>query len=118
MLILVVEDNSDIALVLGDRLQAMGHEVLMAADGKVGLELMDRHAPGLLLLDLELPRVNGMEVLRRARKESPDVPIIVMTAYGTIPRAVEAMKEGATDFITKPFDADYLKIVIGKALER
>ncbi|TLY34846.1 MAG: sigma-54-dependent Fis family transcriptional regulator [Nitrospirae bacterium] len=116
--ILVIEDDADIATVLRDRLETMGNEVVTAIDGQAGLEAFEREAPNLLLLDLELPKVNGMDVLRRIRKNSPEVPIVVMTAHGTIARAVEAMKEGATDFITKPFDTDYLKIVMAKALER
>ena len=116
--VLVVEDNVDIATVLRDRLQAMGHDVMTAYDGQAALDALEKVSPGLLLLDLELPKVNGMEVLKRARKDWPDLPVVVMTAHGTIARAVEAMKEGATDFITKPFDAEYLNLVIGKALER
>ena len=116
--ILVVEDNVDIATVLCDRLQAMGHDVMPAYDGQAALDTLEKVAPGLLLLDLELPKVGGMDVLKRVRKEWPELPTVVMTAHGTIARAVEAMKEGATDFITKPFDVEYLNLVIGKALER
>ncbi len=116
--VLVVEDNVDIANVLRDRLHAMGYEVLTAYDGQAALDAMEKAAPGLLLLDLELPKVNGMEVLKRVRKDWPDLPVVIVTAYGTIARAVEAMKEGAADFIPKPFDADYLSLVIGKVLER
>ncbi|TAL09372.1 MAG: sigma-54-dependent Fis family transcriptional regulator [Nitrospirae bacterium] len=118
ILTLVVEDDADIATVLRDRLQAMGHTVTTVGNGQAALEALQQAAPGLMLLDIELPKINGMEVLKRARKEWPELPVIVMTAFGTIPRAVEAMKEGATDFITKPFDNEYLNLVIGKALER
>lgn len=119
-LVLVVEDDADIATVLRDRLQAMGHEVKTVGDGKAALDALQRVTPGLLFLDIHLPdpKLNGIEVLKRVRKEWPDLPAIVMTAFGSIPLAVEAMKEGATDFITKPFDPDYLNIVIGKSLER
>ena len=116
--ILVVEDDVDIATVLRDRLQAMGHTVMTVGNGQAALETLQQAAPGLMLLDIELPKLNGIEVLRRAHKEWPELPVIVMTAFGTIPRAVEAMKEGATDFVTKPFDNEYLNLVIGKALER
>ena len=116
--ILVVEDDVDIATVLCDRLQAMGHDVMPAYDGQAALDTLEKVAPGLLLLDLELPKVGGLDVLKRVRKEWPELPTVVMTAHGTIARAVEAMKEGATDFITKPFDVEYLNLVIGKALER
>ena len=118
VLILVVEDEPDIAMVVRDQLKRMGHEVVTVADGQAALDTLERIEPGLLLLDLQLPKVNGMEVLKRVRKDWPDLPVVVMTAHGTIPKAVEAMKEGAADFITKPFDADYLNLVIGKVLER
>jgi DNA-binding NtrC family response regulator len=117
-LVVVVEDDADIAMMLKDRLQTMGHEVVTAPDGQAALDILEQTTPGLMLLDLELPKVSGMNVLKRARKDWPDVPVIIMTAHGTIARAVEAMKEGATDFLTKPFDADYLSLVIGKTLER
>ncbi len=119
-LILVVEDDPDIATVLRDRLQAMGHDVRTVGDGKAALDALQQVAPGLLFLDVHLPdpKLNGIEVLKRVRKEWPDLPAIVMTAFGSIPLAVEAMKEGATDFITKPFDNEYLNLVIGKTLER
>jgi DNA-binding NtrC family response regulator len=96
----------------------MGHEVQVATEGQAALTLLEEDSPALLMLDLEMPKMSGMDVLKRVRKEWPDLPVIIMTAFGTIARAVEAMKEGATDFITKPFDPDHLKLVIGKALER
>ena len=116
--ILVVEDDVDIATILQDRLQTMGYEVMTVYDGQAALDTLEKVTPTLVLLDLQLPKVNGMEVLRRARKDWPDLPAVVMTAHGTIALAVEAMKEGAVDFITKPFDAEYLNLVISKVLER
>ena len=117
-LILVVEDDTDIATVLCDRLQSMGHDVRTAGDGMAALDALQQATPSLVFLDIELPKLNGMEVLKRVRKEWPDLPVIVMTAHGTIQRAVEAMKEGAADFVTKPFDTGQLSTVIAKALER
>ena len=116
--ILVVEDDVDIATVLGDRLQAMGHDVTTVGDGQAAVDALPRVSPGLLFLDIELPKLNGIQVLRHVRKELPDVPVIVMTAFGSISLAVEAMKEGATDFITKPFDTSQISTVIAQALER
>src|SRR2546425_1827408 len=119
-LVLVVEDDADITTVLSDRLKAWGHEVMTVGDGQAALEVLQKVMPGLLMIDIQLPdpKLNGIEVLKRVRKEWPDLPAIVITGFGSIPLAVEAMKEGATDFITKPFDPDYLNIVIGKSLER
>jgi DNA-binding NtrC family response regulator len=91
-----------------------------AGDGQRGLELVDQESPNLLLLDLCLPRLKGMDVLRRLSqtRNMDDLPVIVMTAVGTIPDAVEAMRQGAYDFLLKPLDKDHLMIVIQKALER
>jgi DNA-binding NtrC family response regulator len=117
-LTLIVDDEPDIVTLLSDRLRAMGHEVMAVGDGQAALNALDQVEPGLLLLDLNLPKIGGMDVLKHARKNWPDLPVIVMTAHGTISKAVEAMKEGAADFVTKPFDTGYLGLVIGKALER
>jgi DNA-binding NtrC family response regulator len=116
--ILVVDDDIDIAAVLSDRLAAIGHDVQVTHDGESALLALQKELPGLVFLDIEMPKMNGIEALRRIRKEWTDLPVVVMTAYGTIAMAVQAMKEGATDFITKPFDLDHLNIVIDKALEQ
>ena len=133
--ILIVDDHEDIVLMLKDRLDAAGYETLSAFDGKEALEIIEQESPHLVFLDLEMPRMNGMEVLHHlakqraveARKdyqpgqppsESLDIPIVVMTAHGTIANAVEAIKAGAHDFLTKPIDFDHLAIVVKKALER
>jgi DNA-binding NtrC family response regulator len=122
--ILVADDDPDIVTVLRDRLDALGYATLAAGDGARALELIEEHQPSLLLLDLEMPKLTGLELLKRlaagraAGLDGHDLPVIVMTAYGTISRAVEAMKEGAYDFVTKPFDVDHLAIVVRKAMER
>ena len=116
--VLVVDDEADIASILADRLQTTGLDVQVAHDGEAALQAIRQNSPGLVFLDIQMPKLNGIEVLKRARKEWPDLPVIIMTAYGTIDGAVEAMKEGATDFITKPFDLDHLKIVIDRTLEQ
>src|SRR5438552_4371157 len=116
--ILVVDDDTDIGLLRCDRLPAMGDEVRAAADGEAALEAIGKEVPSLVFLDIEMPKLSGLEVLRRIRKDWPELPVIVMTAHGTIARAVEAMKAGASDFITKPFEMQQLKSAIAKALER
>jgi DNA-binding NtrC family response regulator len=116
--VLVVDDEPDIAGILADRLQTMGLDVQVARDGEEALLAIQQNPPGLVFLDIQMPKLNGIEVLKRVRKEWQDLPVIIMTAYGTIARAVEAMKEGATDFVTKPFDIDHVKIVIARALEQ
>jgi DNA-binding NtrC family response regulator len=122
--ILVVDDDPDILTMLRDRLEAIGYDAVTANDGAVALQLIERESPNVVLLDLEMPRMTGMDVLKRlaeSRQGAPnggDVPVVVMTAHGTIARAVEAMKVGAYDFLTKPFDMDHIAIVVRKALER
>jgi len=122
--ILIVDDQPDIVTVLRDRLEALGYETVEAGDGLRALEMLERETPAVMLLDLEMPRLSGLEVLKRLSQSRQtgsnghEVPVIVMTAHGTIAKAVEAMKEGACDFLTKPFEVDHLSIVIQKALEQ
>jgi DNA-binding NtrC family response regulator len=119
--VLVVDDNADIVTVLRDRLEALGYGTVCAGDGLRALELIEQETPHLMLLDLEMPRLSGLDVLKhleRNKLNGHEMPVIVMTAHGTITAAVQAMKQGAHDFLTKPFDVDHLPIVITKALER
>jgi DNA-binding NtrC family response regulator len=92
--------------------------VTLAGSGADALRLAREEEPAVVLLDLVLPGMDGMAVLDAIRREAPDAAVIVLTAYGTIARAVEAIKKGAFDFVTKPFDPKHLEIVVGKALER
>jgi two-component system, NtrC family, response regulator AtoC len=116
--ILVVDDDGDIREVLGDRLQSLGYRVFAADTAKAGLELLERQNPQLVLLDIEMPDMNGIDMLREIRRREHDVTVVMITAYGTIERAVEAMKEGAYDFISKPFEPDHVALIVAKALER
>jgi DNA-binding NtrC family response regulator len=116
--VLIVDDNASARRLLEVRLRALRCEPIMAADGKEALDAIHRDLPALMLLDLEMPRMGGMELLRALRREGIDLPTIVITAHGSIETAVEAMKEGAYDFLPKPFDPNHLEIVVRKALER
>jgi DNA-binding NtrC family response regulator len=116
--VLVVDDDPDIREVLRDRLESLGYRVLAAASGREGLELLERQNPQLVLLDVEMPDRNGLEVLREIRQREHDITVVMITAYGTIERAVQAMKEGAYEFIPKPFEADHIALIVAKALER
>jgi two-component system, NtrC family, response regulator AtoC len=116
--ILVVDDDGDIREVLGDRLQSLGYRVFAAEAAKAGLDLLERQNPQLVLLDIEMPDMNGIDMLREIRRREHDVTVVMITAYGTIERAVEAMKEGAYDFISKPFEPDHVALIVAKALER
>jgi DNA-binding NtrC family response regulator len=116
--ILVVDDDPDIREVLKDRLESLGHRVLTAASGAEGLELLEKQNPQIVLLDIEMPAMSGLETLKEIRKRELDITVVMITAYGTIERAVEAMKEGAYDFIPKPFEPDHVALIVQKALER
>jgi DNA-binding NtrC family response regulator len=116
--LLLVDDDPDLCEALSDRLTALGFQVTVAGTGAEALRLVREEAPAIVLLDLVLPGMDGMGVLEAIRREEPDAMVIVITAYGTIARAVEAIKKGAYDFVTKPFDPKHLEIVLGKALER
>ena len=116
--ILVVDDDPDLLEVLVARLRGIGTQVSTAASGPEALQLVREEAPGVVLLDLVLPGMDGLAVLEAIRREDPETAVIMLTAHGTVARAVEAMKKGAYDFLTKPFDPRHLEIVVGKALER
>jgi DNA-binding NtrC family response regulator len=116
--ILVVDDDPDILDLLSDRLELMQFEVRTATDGEEALSFLRTEAPPLMLLDLQLPKLSGLEVLEAVRREGIDTTVIVITAWGTPQRAVEAMRAGAYDFIPKPLDPSHLEVVINKALER
>jgi DNA-binding NtrC family response regulator len=116
--ILVVDDDPDIREVLADRLESLGYSVMVAASATEGLELLEKQNPQIILLDIEMPGMSGLEALREFRKRELDITVVVITAHGTIERAVEAMKEGAYDFIPKPFEPDHIALIVQKALER
>jgi len=116
--VLIVDDDPASRRLLEVRLRPLECDVATAGNGEQALSAIRRDLPDLVLLDLQMPRMGGMEVLRTLRKEGIDVPTIVITAHGSIETAVEAMKEGAYDFIAKPIDANHFDIVVRKALER
>ena len=116
--IFVADDEPDIVLSLSDRLSWLGHDVTSASDGQAALTALESQPADLVFLDVEMPRMSGIEALKHIRRRWPDLPVIILTAHGTIGLAVEAMKEGAVDFITKPFESSHLDSIIVKALER
>jgi DNA-binding NtrC family response regulator len=117
-MILVVDDDPYIQEALGDRLESLGYGVTRASDGKQALEFIDHQDPQMVFLDIEMPGMKGLDVLREIRKREKDFPVVMITAYGSIDLAVEAMKEGAYDFIPKPFKAGHIALVVDKAMER
>jgi DNA-binding NtrC family response regulator len=115
--ILIIEDKGSMAQMLRETLEAEGYSVVVANDGQEGIRRIREGSFDLLLSDLRLPKKDGMEVLRAAKAEDALMPVIMMTAFGTVETAVSAMKEGAYDFITKPFDTDHLVLIIRRAIE-
>jgi signal transduction histidine kinase len=116
--ILVADDDPDIVLGLSERLRWMGHDVFTAGDGRAALAAVESHALDLAIIDVSMPQLNGIEALKRIRKRWPSLPVVVITAYGTIRLAVEAMKEGAVDFLTKPFEQGQIDRVVATIVER
>jgi DNA-binding NtrC family response regulator len=115
--ILIVEDKESMLDMLRQTLEAEGYQVIPAKDGAEGIKKLADERIGLVLTDLKLPKKDGFEVLKAVKQENPLLPVIVMTAFGTIETAVKAVKEGAYDFLTKPFDMDHLLILIERALD-
>lgn len=113
--ILVIDDERSLRELLRILFQREGYEVLTAASGEEGLELFATHSPALVLTDLTMPGIDGLEVLRQI-KARRDVPVIVVTAYGALDTAVQAMKDGAFDYVTKPFQNDEIRLTVRKAL--
>ena len=104
--VLIVDDEPNLRRILSAQLTRDGYDVLSAEDGEAGLALLRENHIDLVITDLKMPRVDGMTLLKRAIEEEPELPVVVITAHGTIDTAVEALKLGAFDFVTKPFDKD------------
>ncbi len=115
--ILIVEDRESMSDMLKETLKAEGYRTVIARDGLEGIKKLKEDRVDLVLTDLKLPKKDGIDVLRAAKEENPLMPVIVMTAFGSVETAVIAMKEGAFDFITKPFDTDHLLMLMKRALE-
>lgn len=116
--ILVADDDSYVQEILKDRLESLGYQVLLAGDGAQALEIVNRDELHMMFLDIEMPGLKGLQVLKEIRRREKDFPVVIITAFGTIDLAVEAMKEGAFDFIPKPFKAAHIEHVVQKALDQ
>ncbi|ABB32678.1 two component, sigma54 specific, transcriptional regulator, Fis family [Geobacter metallireducens RCH3] len=115
--VLIVDDDVSLRRVLEYNLQEEGYEVLTAGSGEEGLRLFEDGAPTLVVTDLKMPGMGGFQLLREVKERFPDTVVIVITAFGAVEAAVEAMKAGAYDFITKPFNREALKLTVRKALD-
>ncbi|MBA3539556.1 MAG: sigma-54-dependent Fis family transcriptional regulator [Deltaproteobacteria bacterium] len=117
-IVLVVDDEPAIVESLTKIFQREGMTVLSATDGNTGLDLLRKHRVGVLLTDLMMPQTSGMDLLRAAKTIAPETEVVLMTAYGTVETAVDAMKEGAYDFVTKPLKRAHVVRIMRNALEK
>jgi DNA-binding NtrC family response regulator len=115
--ILIIDDEPHLPYQFARYLRKHGYEVYTASDGEKGLQELHRNSIDLVLLDLRLPKMGGLEVLKQVRKLDQELPIIILTAHGDVQSAVEAMKLGALDYLLKGFDLDELSLVVQRALE-
>jgi DNA-binding response OmpR family regulator len=116
--ILVVDDEPNVRLVFRTALESVGHRVDEAGDGDEALAHLGKNRYDVALLDLRMPRLDGMETLRRLREQGRRVPVVIVTAHGSIPDAVAAMKLGAIDFLTKPLTPEALRKAVTEVLDR
>ena len=116
--ILIVDDDRSSLAMVERLLRRMGLQALTAEDAFAALTLLKEQTPDLVLADLEMPRMSGIELLREIRTFNSELMVVIMTGYATVETAVDAMKDGAFDYIRKPVNYDYLRIVVDKALER
>jgi DNA-binding NtrC family response regulator len=114
--ILVVDDDKNILRLIRVHLEKEDYKIFQATDGNECFEILEREVPDVVLLDLRIPGLDGMAVMERIKKFYSNIPIVMMSAHGTIETAVESMKIGAYDFVTKPFDSNRLKVTIRNAL--
>ena len=115
--ILVVDDEPDFSRLFASVLTEMGYEVSTASGGRQGLVKIRENPPDILFLDVKMPQVDGLECLRRIRKNKRKFVIVVMTAYGDIESARKAMRLGADEYISKPFDIDDLKRLVNELVK-
>src|SRR3990170_6409711 len=115
--ILVVDDKQMMRDSVATTLQRAGFQVIAAADGATAIKMVGRHRPSAVITDLKMPEMDGLELLTKLKHADEQLPVVIMTAYGTVDAAVNAMKDGAFDFIQKPFEGDELVLTMRRAAE-
>ncbi len=116
--ILVIDDDKELADMLVDYLTRLGYETVAASSGREGLEIHENSDLALVLLDLNMPGMSGLQVLEKIKEQNKQITVVMITGFGTIESAVAAIKAGAYDFITKPFELKNLEVVVDRAMER
>lgn len=114
--LLIVEDEKNMIWALGNALKSEHYQLEFISRGDDALALVKKEMPALVLLDIKLPGMNGIDVLKEIREIDATVPVIMMTAHGTLETAIQALKLGATDYLSKPFDLEELRIIVSKSL--
>ncbi|MCR5699204.1 MAG: response regulator, partial [Treponemataceae bacterium] len=115
--ILICDDEKNIREGLAASLEMEGYETVLAENGKVAIERISKGDIDLVITDLRMPEVTGEQVLEKVSTETPGVPVIILTGHGSIDSAVDAMRNGAYDFLTKPFNLDQLTMIVKRALQ-
>ena len=115
--ILIVDDEARMVSVVAMALGRAGYECEACASGEAALEALEARGADVVMTDWKMPEMDGIELLRRLRARRPDLPVILITAFASVPSAVAAMREGAFDYVTKPFDNDELRAIVARALE-
>ncbi len=116
--ILIIDDEADICKALAFLLNRQGYQITCASSGEEGIANLEKHQYEMVITDLKMGKIDGMGVLKRARSLAADMPVVIMTAFGTIESAVEAMKHGAAEYIMKPFLNEEIKITVRRILEQ
>ena len=116
--ILIVDDDSDMCELLTHCLTPLGYDITSIGSGRQALELIEAEKPNVVILDLMLPDLGGTEVLRRIRGRWPEIEVIVLTAYASLESAIEALRQGAYDYVTKPFNTDIIRSTVTRAIEK
>lgn len=116
--VLLVDDEEDIREVIGMSVEDMGYRVLLAENGKEALEIYRRRLPPIVMTDIKMPIMDGIELLQRIKRENPDAEVVMITGHGDMDLAVRSLKHEATDFITKPINVDALEIALKRVRDR
>ena len=116
--VLVIDDEEIIRNKLKKLIEKEGFETLTAADGKEGLEIFHKEQPGLVITDITMPEVDGMEVLHTVKRTDPNCEVVLITGYGDFETSIKALREGVLDYLKKPIDLDQLLIALGRYREK
>ena len=116
--VLVIEDDETARKQMAKAIRKEGYQVLTAEDGREGLDIFEKERPEIVITDLKMPGIGGLEVMQTVKRLSPNVQVVLITAFGGVDTAILALREGVLDYLTKPLDLDHLTVVLGRASEK